>query len=356
MARTHVILVNWNGWQDSAECLESLLRLSETDFDVTICDNGSTDGSVERLVDWLEGRQQLYDPSPKVWSRIGVERHHLPTYSIVAPDDPIPQSGQPFVTIVAGRQNLGFAGGNNIGIRRALADPACRYIWLLNNDTVVGPDALAALVARMEATPEIAVCGSTLLFYGAPDTVQGLGGWFNLWIARGAHIGYRRDAADLPRREEVEAEIAYVMGASMFVRRAVFERTGGLCKDYFLYNEEIDLARRLLKNERQAWAANSIVYHKEGGSIGTTSVGRPSNTSVYYLCINLLRFYRKFHPVLLPLALARNLRELRKYRRSGDGDAAECVRLAIADFLAGRHHTGPVAISAPERRQGSRVP
>lgn len=300
MALVHVVIVNWNGWVDTVECLDSLLELDWMDVQITVCDNGSEDGSVGQLADWFAAH---------------------------------PGRG----AVIETGKNLGFAGGCNVGIARALADAECRYIWLLNNDTVVTPGALTALVTLMEAEPDIAACGSTLLYHYRPEMVQGLGGWFNPWIGRGGHLGQNGSADALPSRAEIEGRLDYVIGASMLVRRAVFERIGGLLEDYFLYFEELDLARRLLAGERQAWAPDSVVYHKEGRSIGSSSLGRPSDISLYYLQVNLLRFYRRYHPWLVPIALARLVREAVRDRK-----ALTVSWLALRDFATGKRRVGPL--------------
>ena len=309
MALVHVVIVNWNGWVDMVECLASLYRLDRDDVSIAICDNGSTDGSVDRLAEWLEEH-----PGP--------------------------------VALIENGANLGFAGGCNVGIARALGDPGCRYVWLLNNDTVVTPGALSALVALLEAEPDVAICGSTLLFHDRPKTVQGLGGWFNPWIGRGGHLGLNGAAHELPARAVIEAQLDYVIGASMLVRRAIFERVGGLSEDYFLYYEELDLARRLVAGERQAWAPASIVYHKEGRSIGTASQGRASETSRYYLQVNLLRFYRRHYPWLLPIAFGRLVWEAAKALIDRDMGALAAGWLAVRDFLSNKIRTGPIRLQS----------
>jgi len=348
LSRVHIVLVNWNGWRDTVECLESLFRLPENEFRVTVCDNGSTDNSLAHLVAWLEGDETAPDGAEQVWSKLEPKRHRAPSYRVVTSSDAVDPQDSPLVTIVDGQWNAGFAAGCNIGVRRALADPECGFIWLLNNDTVVTPGALRALRTVMDQEPDVAVCGSTLLYYDSPDTVQGLGGQFFMDKARGVHIGNRQRLADLPSRAEIEKQLSYVIGASMFVRRSLFERTGGLSEDYFLYFEEIDLATRLLHNERNAWAPESVVFHKEGRSIGSNWALRPSDTAIYYISVNTLRFYRKFHFRLLPLAFARLVRESFEALRRRDWGAIRIAMLATADFVLGVRRTGAVGIGHPE--------
>lgn len=343
--RTHIILVNWNGGSDTVECLESLLRL-EGAFRVTVCDNGSTDGSIERIIAWAQAPHCRSDWS-SLSDRLRPTRLRSPTFRVIAADDAVEDTDdRPFLTVLKNGANLGFAGGNNSGIQLALRDPRCRFIWLLNNDTVVAADALVELLARMEE-PGIAICGSTLLFYSDPGTVQALGSAFDLGRALGRPIGLGRQAISLPEQASVEPHLAYVVGASLLARREVMARTGGLCEDYFLYFEELDLSRRLVSGERLGWAPRSVVYHKEGGSIGTSSRGRPSPTSVYYLRVNLLRFYRRYHAALLPVAFARIARETLTDLRHGDTSALRASALAVSDFLSGQRRVGPISVGRP---------
>lgn len=352
MPLTHIVLINWNGAPDTVECIESLLRLDVGDFAVTVCDNGSTDGSIARLSEWFRQPECVAFKTPP-WRDLPVFREHTLTGEIVerAAVQELPRAR---VTVLAAGENLGFAGGNNLGIRRALADPECRYIWLLNNDTVVTPNALTELLALMEQEKDVAICGSTLLFYHDPGVVQGLGGRFWKWRGRGSHLGFMRKADDLPSRAEIESQLSYVMGASMFIRREVFERVKGLSEDYFLYYEEPDLARSLLVSERQAWAPKSEIFHKEGASIGTSSVRKSSKTSTYYLSVNLLRYYRKHMVLLIPIAFIRLGKDCIDALFRRDYDFLCVVGGAVGDFLLGRRRKGPIGVAGIRKKLGRR--
>lgn len=342
-SQTHVILVNWNGAADTIACLEALVRL-EGDFTVTVCDNGSTDGSVELIADWANNPETRSPSTPPGTSTAG-PCLRPPTLRIVGPDASSVSDTHTFLTIIEAGMNLGFAGGNNLGIRLALQDPACEYIWILNNDTVPARDALSALIARMR-DPAVAVCGSTLIYYDEPDRVQALGAQHFLLRARGQPIGAGLKIHELPEQAAVEAKLDYVIGASLFTRKSVMARTGGLSEAYFLYFEELDLSRRLAPGERLGWAPRSLVYHKEGASIGTSSRGRPGPASVYYLRLALLRFYATHHPLLLPLALARVIREGIDDLAQGDFQAVGATLRAAVDFFL-RRPPGPLPPKRP---------
>jgi len=308
MRRIGILIVNWNGWADTVACLESLFRLDYPDFRVILCDNGSTNGSLERIADWAAGRL-----SPSV--------ENLPEklQSLVAPpvvskpleyalyDRSSAESGgdpalDPPLVLIRGGNNLGFAGGNNIGLCYLLARGGFDAVWLLNNDTLVEPRALSALVARMQSAPSMGMCGSTLLRLESPETIQARGGgWYCRWIGLPWHLGQLQRADAPARQERVETWMNYVVGASMLVSREFLEAVGLMCEDYFLYFEELDWVLRGRGCFTLAYAPDSIVYHKVGGSIGTSSNPRhKSRVCDYYALRNRLLFTRKFFPSALP--------------------------------------------------------
>jgi len=342
MANLYVILVNWNGHRDTIECLESLLRADHSEFRVIIVDNGSADGSIEAIRTWATAEPSTTQPSGPPWPELPIERKRQPSLRVIRRQDPAQaEPTDAFITLIDTGENLGFAGANNLGMRVAAADPSCAFFWLLNNDTVVAPDSLTKLIAFAQRQPEIGILGSCLLFYHDPKLVQGLGGFFYPWRGRGGHLGLNRSRDQLPPLSEVEADLSYVMGAAMFVRREVFEQIGGMSEDYFLYFEELDWARRLAGRFRQSVCLDAVVFHKEGVGIGTSSVSRPSDTSLYALRVNLLRYMWRFDKARFPMALGRLVREALKYLRDQDATAVKVHGLALADFISGVRRRGP---------------
>ncbi len=301
--RVCVVVVNWNGWADTLECLESLLRCEPGGFTVVVCDNGSGDGSAQRIRDWAEGRLEVavhpgnplrplsFPPLPKPvpyveYGRAAAERGGDP--------------GDPPLVLVSTEENLGFAGGNNVGIRYALARGGFDYLWLLNNDTVVRPDALRRLVEEAERSPRAGIIGSTLLYYDRPGTVQTLGGGtYNWWLGLPRHIGADGDA-DGALRAAARPEMSYVVGASMLVRTSFVREVGLLSEEYFLYFEELDWAARARGRYTLGYAPASVVYHREGSSTGGKASGAKSRVADFHFYRNRVRFTRKFAPALLP--------------------------------------------------------
>lgn len=283
--RVTIILVNWNGWKDTIECLESLLLLKHPHFRIVVCDNGSSDDSLQQIRNWAGRHDVHYVEYQRAEAEIG---------GFLAVDS--------VLTLIHNDENLGFAGGNNVGLRYAMARDTTDFYWLLNNDTVVEPDALNHLVARMKQQPDIGMCGSTVLFYHNRSRIQALGGghycrWIGLPWHYGCFVTWGREINQV----RAEAWMNYVEGASMLVSRQLLDEVGLLCEDYFLYFEEADWAIRAKGRFRLGYAQESIVYHKVGGSIGTSSnPAKMSFTSDHFNIRNRLLFTRRFYPAALP--------------------------------------------------------
>lgn len=302
----YILILNWNGWADTIECLESVFKSDYANFKVVVCDNFSSDFSIESIVKWARGDLYPNISSDNKLAELSKPFQSKPISHIVY-DRAQAEDGGDFeqdvdLVIIKTGGNLGFAGGNNVGIRYALARDNFSHIWLLNNDTVVKPDALSALVSRMIDVPAAGICGSTLLYYHRPDMVQALGGaTYNPLFATANAIGAMRQFDPDVDEEEIGKEIDYVIGASMLVTKNFFKKIGLMCEDYFLYYEEIDWAYRGRRYFSEIYAKNSIVYHKEGASIGSNSdAAKKSKLSDYYGIANRLKFTKNNCPIYYP--------------------------------------------------------
>ncbi len=320
--RAAVLILNTNAWQDTIECLESVLRSEPAPECVVVCDNGSQDGSVDRIVDWAQGR---------VGSWVAPASHlralsHPPLQkplAVTVLDRRAAEAGDPKqdarLTIIRNGENLGFTGGNNVGLRYLLSRNDWECVWLLNPDTVVEPDALGHLTNELSREPGIGICGSTVLYYQSPDTVQVLGGaTYNKWLALPTHIGTGQSVQEPIDRDEVVRKLSYVYGASMLVSRDFIEQVGLLNEERFLYFDELDWTMRARGRFRLAYAPESRVYHREGSSLGAGTA--KSRTSDYYFLRNRIRLTRDFVPYALPTVyMAILVAALRRaYRRQWD--------------------------------------
>lgn|SRR5215472_1542340 len=212
------IIVNWNGWKDTLQCLESLQRCTYASLTVLIVDNGSTNDSVAMI-----------------------------------------REAHPDVVVLENGSNLGFAGGNNVGIRYALAHGA-DYVWLLNNDTAPDPEALTSLVAKAATNKRIGAVASICYYADNQSAVEAWGGaHVNLWV------GFGRNST----RPRPDDWFHSLNGTSMLISREALEDVGLLDEIFFLYWEDTEFCLRLRKNEwKIAAAPDSRVIHKVHGSTG----------------------------------------------------------------------------------------
>jgi FkbM family methyltransferase len=302
-----IIVLNWNGWRDTIECLESLQRLTYPNYQVIVVDNGSTDGSVEKIKDWARGEIPVeskfceYDSDSKPVQWIEYDRKTAEAGGVKEKEKELAiVVVNRKLTLIQTGENLGFAGGNNVGLRYALSRRDFAYVWLLNNDTVVKSDALTCMVKRISDKPGAGMCGSTLPFYHDPKKIWALGGaTYNKWFAISRCIRGFQPIDKAVDNQYIERCMDYIAGASILVSRTFLHDIGLMSEDYFLYFEEIDWAERARGRYTLTYAPNSIVYHKVGASTGSNS---RSFISDYYKIRNKLVFTRKFFPLALPTA------------------------------------------------------
>lgn len=306
-----ILILNWNGVADTLECLESVFRSDYPSFRVIICDNGSEDGSVERVAAWAEGKIDAASPASGPLSPYPCPPFTRPIPHVIHDRSGAEKGGTPAdadarLVIIRNGANLGYAAGNNVGLRYILARDDFTYVWLLNNDTVVTPGALSALVRRMIEKPDAGLCGSTLLYYDKPEKVQALGGFvYNTWFACSHPIGHERTpypSINATTVKAIESRMFGVQGAAVLASRAFLRDVGLMGEEYFLYFEEQDWAERARGRYGLAYAAESIVYHKEGAKTGSSSqrMKEKSVVSDFYSIRNRIVFTRKYFPLRLP--------------------------------------------------------
>lgn len=218
-----------------------------------------------------------------------LEKVSYPNYEVWVVDNASKESILPLkeefrdVNFIESKENLGFAGGNNIAIEQAKG----KYFFLINNDTEPLPDFLEPIVALMESNPLIGVASSKLKYFNAPDTLQFAGSkGINMYTGRGFSIGYM-DKDKEAYNQSYKSELAH--GAAMLISRAVVEKIGLMAELYFLYYEETDFCERVKRAGFEIWyCGKSVVLHKE-----SMSVGKESPMKTYYLTRNRLIYTRR---------------------------------------------------------------
>lgn len=320
-----VVLVNYNSTADTLDCLRALLDMPALPGHIVVVDNGSMPDALSALEAGME-----------------LVRQHLAATGA--------QRGGCALQLLRQGENTGFAAGNNAALRHLLQHSPCRAFWLLNNDTVPDARALAALCARLNQRPSAGLCGSTLLYAHAPEQVQAAGGSV-LSALTGRTFFVRGNARheDLHAEDEdaVAARMDFIVGASLLVRREVLETIGLLPELYFLYYED---AAFCLNARRAgfglAWARDSVVLHKEGGSTAANGGGggrgvMRSAGMDYLLVRNRIHCMRRYHPWTLPVALGSVTGVLfNRIRRNQPGRLPLLIRATI-DGLCGRMGARP---------------
>ncbi len=286
LPKTAVLLLNYNNWIDTLECLESVLRLDYPAFKVVCVENASTDASRERLQQWAEGRLGVWLPPDhphrnRVFPPIADKTVRFVDAAEVEKDRKSDRSAEEAqVTVICSPENLGAAGGNNLAMKWAIRDQNIRYFWMINNDTVLDRQTLRNLVRFAAKNPLVGICGSRVMEYYQPEQIQLLGSKISRYSGKTYVL----------TSEKQLSRMNYIIGVSFLVSRECWEKSGPLREEYFIYNEETDFCFRARENGfRLAIAPDSVIYHKQGK--GTDSLTRD-----YYVTRNMLYFGRIFYP------------------------------------------------------------
>lgn len=304
-----VIGVNFRGSADTIECLASLFTGSAIPY-VVVADNASGDGSVDRIASWARGEISTPIANPLHQSLAERALAFPIDYEIIGPDDLSRGLRKP-LTIIETGGNLGFSGGNNQGLRAALATPGVDLFWLLNNDTIAAPEAVAAVRRKFSDQPDWGMAGTPIRLYHSPDRFQLVNGQrFYKWTAASTGVMGGERATTPIDAQFVQAQTDFICGASLVLTRDFAEQVGLLEERFFLYFEEIDLALRGKGRFANGFIPEAVVYHKEGASAGSGSqleVRARSRLAEYHLIRSKMIFCRKHYPHFLPLYFGQNL-------------------------------------------------
>lgn len=319
--RVFLIILSFGQHELTLACLESLVHLSSPVDTIIVCDNNSPAPTCQAILAW--GTQQFGG------DKVEVLDHGFENQS----------AGQARFVFIQNGANVGFAGGNNPGIRYALACGS-DFIWLLNNDTTVHPAALEHLLL-CAGTEKTDIIGSTIVFDDDKKTVQCAGGC----IYSPATTIFKPAMGSKPlekvMRQINQPRIDYIYGASLFVRKEVFVECGLLNEDFFLFNEEIDLCTRAKRTGFAiSWCRDSIVYHKVSQTVGRADSGDRKKIAFanYHENLSTLIFTKTFYPHLLPFTMAfRFLGKLAILTKNSNWYLVWPLLNAYRDFLAGRN-------------------
>jgi len=299
MKKVFLVILNWNGGKMTLNCLKSLKAIKNDNFsiEVIVIDNGSTDDSIKRI-----------------------------------------QKAEPMIVILENKDNLGFAEGNNVGIKYAL-EKGADYICLLNNDTRVKPDFLEELVKEAQSDEKIGLVGGKIYFekgyeffknkYSESERGKviwyagGLIDWNNIYAS---HRGV--DEVDTGQYDQT-TETEYVNGCLMLGTREVFKKVGLFDKRYYLYFEDADLSLRAKRRGfKVVFCPKAVIWHLNSGSSGSGS-----SLHDYFITRNRLVFGMKYASLRAKIALVRESLKLLKNGR-------EWQKTGIRDFYFRKYGRG----------------
>jgi len=244
LPKTAIIVLNWNGLADTCECLNSLRTITYPNRDIIVVDNGSSGDDAQVL------QERFSD----------------------------------FIGMIVSPENLGFAGGCNLGIRQALALGA-DYVLLLNNDVTVDPSFLAEMVRAAEELPDAAALCPKVYFYDRPTVICSTGGRVHPWVGAARQVG--RGEEDRGQYDRIAVR-DYADGACMLIKREALARVGLLDEEYFAYWEETDwCARASEAGYRSYYVPTARVWHK------TARSQAPDNNYYFLFRRNAFLFLRK---------------------------------------------------------------
>jgi GT2 family glycosyltransferase len=277
------IILNWNGLEDTVACVASIYDQKAVPAYVVLVDNGSADRSLEAVHAWLASnpRFSATETHESPASQAGVREFVLCSRSGSIGDDEYRDLSFRFVTIENGR-NLGFAAGNNVAIR-FLMGRAVKYVFLLNNDTVLAPDAFAILVAAMEQSPGCQCMVPQIRYAGRPDRIWNCGAEWS-WFGTPRYYYPEANVAALEGKGPFEVEM--VSGCALIVRTSWLETHGILTERFFFGEEDIDLSWRMRATGRGSMLCwpQAVIYHKVGASlVKRADVGLLPKVYVHYL-------------------------------------------------------------------------
>jgi hypothetical protein len=293
--RVSIIILNWNGWRDTIECLESLYRITYPNYDVIVIDNGSQDESIQKIREYAKGKIKViskffeYNPNNKPIKVFEISEKEAkrgklnrPLYEKFDPDRRM--------ILIKNDANHGFAGGNNIGIKFALSALNPKYVLLLNNDTVVERKFLDKLVKIAESDDKIGIVGPKIYYYlygGKSDIIQYMGAQINLWTLSKHVYGHKQQ--DHPSKSLVDTQ--EVHGACILIKRRVFQEIRFLNENYFAYWEETDFCFKAKKSGFKLLVIpSSKIWHKAGS--GNPKEKRINPLATYFFGRNVIYFVR----------------------------------------------------------------
>lgn len=306
--KVYVVLINYNGWEDTIECLQSLINVNYKPMNIIVIDNASKDDSIRNIVQWAEGNRQAKTENNDLLGNIIIDKKPPILFSLLNANElnddcnvnnKIRKDDQLF--IIRSKSNRGFSGGNNLGLTFALQKRDCKYLWILNNDTVVDKNSVPSKIKYLENQGDSILLGTRILNYYEPKNIQSYGGLINKYFSTTKHFG---ENMDWETQFSLDFSPDYIPGTSIFFEKKVLNKIGFMPEGYFMYYEDVDWSLRAANlNVQLKICPDSIIWHKEGSSQKHESKKgqKPEKTDILSV-VNRLKVAKKYFPSTIVIA------------------------------------------------------
>ena len=258
-----IIIINYHGWEDTIECLESLYQINYSNYDVIVIDNNSKDDSIQKIKEYADGKIKMeskflkYNPEGKPIKWIEYTREEAEAGGGKERELESSPANRKLI-LIKNEKNYGFSEGTNIGIRYAL-ERGADYAFLLNNDTVVDAKFLSELIRVGEADEEIGIL-SPIIYYYNPNKIQ-----FDGRIKLNLYIGKATKMAKKEAQQEAIIDTEIVSGAAMLIKKETLKRIGLLPTEYFLGWEDTDYCiKASMEGLKLVCVPKAKIWHKGG--------------------------------------------------------------------------------------------
>lgn len=295
--KAYVVVLNYNNWRDTICCLDSLLCLEYSDYQIIVVDNASTDGSRSMVEKWAQGT--LGSEMPDTFRNQLSDNVQDKSISFLEADSLYKVASK--IVFIQSKENKGYAAGNNLGLAYAQLCDDYDFAWVINNDIFVDKHSLGNLVTKSKEDKHV-LLGNTVYYFYQPNIMQTTGTGVHSSLLAFSYL-------NTPDRSPVKKALfalltscfsfKFVYGASVFMSKEVLSMLNfRLNEQYFLYFEEQDTACRVLKSGGKInTCREAVVYHKSGNTINSEKSSHKSAMVDYYFNKNKLVFTKTFSPI-----------------------------------------------------------
>jgi len=282
-----IVILNWNGWRDTIECLESVYQIDYPNYEVIVVDNNSKDNSIEKIKEYCEGKIKVsskffkYKEENKPIEVIELTSEEVIKFKKIDKKiESLPSNKK--LILIKNSENLGFAGGNNVGIKFALKSD-CDFIFLINNDAVVEPNILKKFLNAWKELENPGAISGIIYYYNSPDKI-----WFG--GAKWEWIKIRFKINEKFSKKILKTD--YICGACMFTSKKVIQKVGLFDEKFFLVWEDSDWSYRARKKGYNLYILSDVkIFHKTAQSFGSYQ----TFSYQYYFIRNQFLFFHKYY-------------------------------------------------------------